>query len=327
MIVQTLTREKQMLSTIERTIATYRMFDHQEEVFVAFSGGKDSLATVLLLSQLGYRVRPLTVHTGDPLFNWQIVVECGREARFSPEVLRAGSPGVQQFLCPKDQQAVLRRLELLSKLSEGSNKGCAHCYYVKMYTLCGVVRSKGGSGIVLGQHRDDMLDSLLKCYWIDLYFSQLTKPRGIPYDGAQMKSLMAAQKEINEVVLKDLVDQELAATDEPFVEKGALPDGIRILRPLGEVPEEDIVAYLRSRRLGPTGDQCSFKKSWTKTTKAFRLIVHDDRELRAQRDPGLDSRLFEFALMGLTEEGTWRFRPRNTRDKNYPGFKPFIRKL
>lgn len=317
--------EDHLLKTVENTISMYKMFpDTNNPVFVAFSGGKDSLVTMLLLSKLGYRVYALTVNTGDELFNINSLQE--REFPFKVEVLEARSILNFSALTDKEKEELVWRLQYLDSLPKDSNLCCTHCYFVKMYTLYGDVKSRGGTAIVLGQHKDDMIDSLLKCYWADKYYNIVTKIEGLPYDGARMIDLMKKCQEIDLEYLRLMVKKELAATDEPFVEDNTLPDML-VVRPLGAISERDIVSYMNFFSLKPAKEGCVFKNNWSDTTKAFRLIVHEDYLRRVHLQPQLEEKLFELVLSGLSSRGTWLFRPRNSRHKNYPGFKTYIKKL
>lgn len=319
--------EERLLQTVKKTISTYGMFRDDDIIYLAFSGGKDSLVAGILLEKLGYTVDRFTVDTGDPLFDKKSLTTNARQAVANTEIIRAGAPDSLGYMTREEQREVLWRQKYLRSLPKDSNTSCTHCYYVKMYTLCSVVRNRHGSAVVLGQHRDDMIDSLLKCYWVDLYYREITRPKGLPYDGVLMKQLMNRHTKIDLAGLMELVERHLAGTDEPFVEKSSLPSGIRILRPLGEVSENDIVEYVRLIGCKVSGDFCTFKHNWTPRTRAFRLVVHDDIKRRARANPGLEEELFVLALMSLTDAGTWTFRARNARGKNYPGFKPFIKKL
>jgi len=304
------------------------MFENSPRtVFIGFSGGKDSLVTALLLAKLGYLVHDLVIDMGTSLYDLSELREKSFNKGVKREIISVRNPAILNFLTNQEREDVLWRLNFLESLPKDSNSGCTHCYFVKMYVLYAVAKSRQGSSVVLGHHKDDMICSLLKCYWIDIYYKKFTKPHGIPYDGARMLGFMEERKEIDLAYLRDLVDNKLAATDEPFVEDETLPNGIKIYRPLGEVSVRDIVAYLETVGLRAAREACVFKNNWTATTRSFRLIVREDYHKRLSQKPELENELFKLALLELSDKGTWLFRPRNTRDRNYPGFKPFIKKL
>jgi tRNA(Ile)-lysidine synthase TilS/MesJ len=48
-----------------QTIQKYIMFNPELPVPVGFSGGKDSAATIFILNELGYDVRPVIIERGD----------------------------------------------------------------------------------------------------------------------------------------------------------------------------------------------------------------------------------------------------------------------
>jgi len=64
-----------MKKKVEESIRKYQMLSKNNPVPVGFSGGKDSLAAILLLKELGYDVRPVIVDRGDILFNSRKIAE------------------------------------------------------------------------------------------------------------------------------------------------------------------------------------------------------------------------------------------------------------
>ncbi len=328
MSIRLLKLEKQMLRKTGDTISRYKMTQGSaSELCVAYSGGKDSIATVLLLSKLGYSVLPIAVDTDDPSFNRDELLSISDAIGIEPLIVAASDGDILDFLNATQQEEVRWRQGYLQELPDSSNKTCTHCYFNKMMLLYAVASRNGGGPIVLGQHRDDMIDSFLKCYWIDIYYENITKPLGRPYSGAAMIDLMERHERIDMTRLRALVESGRAATDDPFVETDSLPGGVGICRPLGSIPEADIVEYMELKQIKPAGNLCRFKTAWSPEGRAFRLIVHEDFDRRRQMAPGLEAEILKLLLLGIDDSGTWVRRPRNTREEDYPGFKPFIKKL
>ena len=91
--------ENRLLKTIEKTIATYKMFENSPRtVFIGFSGGKDSLATALLLAKLGYLVHDLVIDMGAGLYDLSELREKSFNKGVNREIISVRNPAILNFL-------------------------------------------------------------------------------------------------------------------------------------------------------------------------------------------------------------------------------------
>lgn len=319
--------EEELLENVEATISKYKMFRRCKNIFIAFSGGKDSLVSATLLSKLGYSVFPIAIDMGDPLFDSKLLEKIAMNSALNVEIIKARDLTYLRNLSEDEQLEVKWRLKFLDSLPKNSTASCTHCYYVKMYMIYNFVKTIGGKAIVLGHQKNDMINSFMKCYWINLYYETITKVKGIPYKENLMLNIMKMNKKIDIKHLKALVERKIAGTDEPFVEKNKFTCDIKIYRPLGSIPERDIIEYVNRLGLKIAGHFCSFMQNWTEKKNGFRQMVHNDIIQRINDNPELEEKIYELILMGLTKEGTLRFRPRNNREKDYPGFGRSVKKF
>ncbi|BAT72391.1 conserved hypothetical protein [Thermosulfidibacter takaii ABI70S6] len=132
--------------TVLDTIKQFSMFTHEDEVVVAVSGGKDSLALLYLLNKLGYRA-----------WGYHIDLGIGEYSRISTEKVVAFS---KQFGIEVVVETVVGELgygiDELSKLV--SRKPCSLCGMVKRYMMN---RAAKGKIIATGHNLDDEAASLV----------------------------------------------------------------------------------------------------------------------------------------------------------------------
>jgi hypothetical protein len=259
---------------------------------------------------------------GDPLLSRQYIEQMAVSIDKKIDILDARNPNTFSMLNKEHQDNIAASFSILDALPFGEIC-CTPCYFVKVSAISGLIKQGNASFISLGHHKDDMIASMLKCYWTDLYYRRITLVDGTPYDGQRMAVFMGQQKKIDLTHLRNLVDMGLAATDEPFVEYPL--SNTKIIRPLGEISERDIIEFTKPLLNDTHRIDCTFKKN--AMLGSFRNLVHRDYHNRLHVDLGLEEDLFKLVLLGINGDGTLRFRPRNQREKNYPGFKPFIQKI
>lgn len=68
---------------VNRAIADFSLFNRQERLLLALSGGKDSLALLWLLQNLNFRVEALHVHLGIKDFSYASLRVCQRHCRLA----------------------------------------------------------------------------------------------------------------------------------------------------------------------------------------------------------------------------------------------------
>jgi len=303
------------------TIEKYRMIgDKSLPIPIAFSGGKDSLTTILVMRELGYDVRPVIVNRGDdPAFNpYQIAEVLKMRKGMEADILHLRD---EKFLFDIGEftsgqiQACLNRVDNL-----GFNESmCTPCYNARTLALIAYTRKCGADVFVIGQHLTDMLTTLMKCYWTERYYLELTKPQGVAYDGYKMADFIDANSidlQYIEVMAKD----GRATTDDPPVEN--IAEGIRLIRPLSGVKERDIANF--AGNYPHTSTNCTWRE---RMPWPFRLLVQRDLYKRIAVNPEIEDFLSQLVLMNINIDGTLKNRPRNLREELYPGFKPFIKKF
>jgi tRNA(Ile)-lysidine synthase TilS/MesJ len=310
-----------IVATTALTIEKYCMIpDKSRPVPVAFSGGKDSLTTILILQELGYDVRPVIVNRGDdPAFNPDQIAEAlkvrkGTEA----DILHLRDPKYLDGICQFAANKIKGNLFKVDHLGPNESM-CTPCYNARTTALIVYAQRLRAQVFVIGQHLTDMLTTLMKCYWTEKYYLTFTKPQGLAYDGYRMADFIATSN-IDLQYAEEMAKNGRATTDDPPVEN--ISEQVRLVRPLSEVKERDIALLAGNYPHSSTNCTWRERMPWP-----FRLLAQRDLYKRIATDPEIEDFLFKLVLMNLNDDGTLKHRPRNLREEFYPGFKPFIEKF
>ncbi|MDD5254364.1 MAG: hypothetical protein PHG05_04705 [Candidatus Nanoarchaeia archaeon] len=310
--------KEKLVSRVEKTIQKYHMLNKSSIIPVAFSGGKDSATTIFILKELGYNVVPLIIDKGDdPAFDSEKIVQSSNPFHINPEIIHLNNKDYLNQIDPLFAPKIKINLKKLKNLKEGEAQ-CTPCYNARTWALIERTIHYNADAFVIGQHKHDLITSLMKCYWTEIYYLNITKNTGKAYDGNLMKELINNEK-IDLLHLEKMVDEERASTDDPPVEH--IYNNIKLVRPLVDLNEKEIIGYIGD--FPSQSSNCTYRET---EPRPFRLLVQWDLDRRINENPALEGILFELALQGLNEDGTLKFRPRNKREELYPGFKPFIEK-
>jgi tRNA(Ile)-lysidine synthase TilS/MesJ len=304
---------------VKKTVEKYRMFSKDKPVPIGFSGGKDSTTNVIVLKEMGYDVRPIIVDRGDdPRFNSKKIASILYEKTgIEADILKLREADFHKTISPDASEVIKKYLHKIDNIGKDETL-CTPCYNARTVAMKEFAKSIGSPSFAIGQHKTDMVTSLMKCYWTEKYYYAFTKTKGIPYDGFRMKDFIE-RNEIDLDYLEKMVEQGRATTDDPPVE---IIGDIKLVRPLEAVSEREIKSFIGN--YPHESNNCSYRE---KEPRPFRLLVQFDLEKRTEEKPELEDVLYELVLRGLKEDGTLKYRPRNKRDLLYPGFKTFIRKV
>lgn len=140
---------KRLLRQVETALNTYHMHEVSGRWLVALSGGKDSYGLLAILLELQARgvlkqdILACNLDQGQPNFPKEIL----------PNYLE--SLGVAHRIEYRDTYSVVT-----DKVPEG-NTYCALCSRLRRGHLYRIAREEGCSAVVLGHHRDDVLETFL----------------------------------------------------------------------------------------------------------------------------------------------------------------------
>ncbi len=134
----------------QRTIEKYHMFQPQDRILVAVSGGKDSLALWDVLTQLGYKADGLYIGLG--------IDEGTRYSELSLEAIRkfmAERPGLRLNIVDMKESYGETIPELAQRTRRGRGKPCAVCGLSKRHIMNEVALREGYDVLATGHNLDD----------------------------------------------------------------------------------------------------------------------------------------------------------------------------
>jgi uncharacterized protein (TIGR00269 family) len=142
---------------VERFIAKYRMFTHDEKILVAVSGGKDSLSLWDILHRLGYHADGLYICLG---INSSTSLRAGGGVNYSAESQRlceefAAQHGLTLHIVNVQEQMGKTIPELADSTQRGRGKPCSVCGLVKRHEMNRVARDFGYDVLATGHNLDD----------------------------------------------------------------------------------------------------------------------------------------------------------------------------
>jgi len=162
------TKEK-LLDNVSYTIKKYGMLNKKFPVPVAFSGGKDSALTIFILDEPGYNVKPVIVDRGDDiLFDSEKIKDILKTKGFEANILRLRDPDYLDGICLFAAKEIEKYLNKFDNLHENESR-CTPCYNARTTALTEYALRLGSDAFVIGQHKNDMITSLMKCYWTEKY--------------------------------------------------------------------------------------------------------------------------------------------------------------
>lgn len=281
-------------------------------IVVGLSGGKDSTTLMLALRELGWEVYPVVVDMGYEGFIAEDIVENAHQLGFRASVVSPRQTAVLHQLGQGEQQRITANLRELD--SDDCVTPCGACSSTKRILLVAAANRLESNYIALGHHRDDLLATLLKDYWASQYYHNCGQ-----YDRSRFIQFVS-EKEIDFNYLSDLIKSQRASTIPLRSIAGA---GIQLIRPLGLVPEDQIISFVADRRISVFGSGCSHAIFTEQNNVGFtkREIVHSDLHRRLRESPVLAETLLTMALQTLRFDGSALFpNPRTRRNDLLPGF-------
>jgi len=312
---------EKIIDNVQFIIDKYSLLDNGETAYVGLSGGKDSVVACFILRDMGYNVIPIIVDVGDAGFDATKIKYNIDKSGFDAKIISIYDNDFINVFSENEKKDIQNKLNYLLDVPDNQS-ACTTCYNLKLTAFQQFFSKSDNGKIVIAQHKDDMITSMMKCYWTHKYYHNITKINSISYDGYLMKEYISKNKlDIN--LLSKLVKEGLAATDDPIREFPL--DNLEIIRPLARVDEETLQKYVDDISYDViNGDNsCRYRR---KEPRPFRLLVQWDLEKRLKDNPALKNTLYDYVIKGLDKRGMLKFRPRNLREVLYPGFKKFIKK-
>lgn len=240
-----------LLNKIENTINEYEIFCNRE-VYVAFSGGKDSTFLCFALKALGYKVIGVTIDIGYNL-EWNVLKRNAQKLGINIVLVTPESLKLEKS-APSIYNQIIHGLSCIKAFSSYANRTetiCTPCYNSKMLILNYWAKINGVSQIAFAHHGSDAIASLLKSffYYYDyMYCGHKCFSYSDFFKLVETMHIKIVQNN-NEETWKEFINKlstlsfkKVIGTDEP-PKKYIGNSQVEIVRPLFGVFESDIRNY------------------------------------------------------------------------------------
>ncbi len=138
----------------ERNIRKYKMFSHDDQILVAVSGGKDSLALWHVLNELGYKTAGLYLNLGiDGADNYSNLSQ-----QFAQKFAKENSLHLHIVNIKNDYGKTIP--EFAEQNRRGKSKPCSICGMVKRHTMNDIAARFDYDVLVTGHNLDDEIATL-----------------------------------------------------------------------------------------------------------------------------------------------------------------------
>lgn len=312
---------EKILKNVEEIIEKYSLFEG-EKIYVAYSGGKDSLFLCLILKELGYQVYPIIIDIG---YNsdWSIALENIRQIDISDGVL-IGLEEVNHIM-PEIMAELEENLENIKKVRRGCFKKatiCTPCHNSKMLILQRWAEINNVHFIANVHHAIDVISSLLKSFYMyidrwEYHHEEFVYENFYKLILSQKYLYSCEKDEFQKLFLYNEIIKQIYAqnvgTDEPIVQYLG-NTSIRMCRPLFGVLEKEIIDYFENQNIKIFNEsECFVTNFRDKGMLTPRELIQYELLKNAPRS--LLVCLLELAKMNLDEEGFLKFNVRNNRTK------------
>lgn len=307
------------LEAVEKIINHYFLFK-DKNVYVAYSGGKDSFFLCMILKELGYYVHPIIIDIGYNS-NWSIAER--NINSIGLEVIKLDIKYIDSEM-PEIREELEVDLDNIKRIKNGDSEKitiCTPCYNSKMLILQKWAENNNIHTVAIGHHGTDAITSLLKSFYMYLdrweYHHQEFKYDNFRKLIISQKKLFCLEKEEFLLVpvfaqLEDLIKNQKIGTDEPILQ---YLDGtsIRICRPLFGIYENEIKSYFKNQDVHFNESECFVTGYRNKNMLTPREMIQ--YELLQKASTSLLDYLLSLVKKCMNKNGYLEFNVRNNRSK------------
>ncbi len=309
--------DSSIYNKVEKCINDYSLFTKDETIFVAYSGGKDSLLLCHILNTLGYKIKPVIVDIGYNS-NWENAI--GNLKKLGIDSFVADMNYVRKNL-PETEKEVVNYFNIVKQIASKQGKTtttiCTPCYNAKYIILSALCKKFNVNKVVFGHHGTDSVTSLLKSYFMyeDRWSAghekfELNNIYNIVDKNKTLFSNAESFKEHIQPKIIELLKQEKISTNEPPKET---KNNLTLARPFFYCREEEIKKEVEKLQLTPVKSECSFvyRKKLIETSREY-IQFHLVNEYV---NDSVFNMIIDLIKPSLTLTGEVKFDARKNRDK------------
>ncbi|MCR5729862.1 MAG: 7-cyano-7-deazaguanine synthase [Ruminococcus sp.] len=306
-----------IIDKTEKSISNYGLFS-QKEVYVAFSGGKDSMLLCMVLKELGYTVNAITIDVGYNI-EWKALKYNLEWMGVNHIFLDMNYPNISNA---HKVQIVNNYKDIIRTSSNihGYETPCTLCYNSKILLLSSWAKFNNIDTIVFAHHATDAIASFLKSYY---YYKDCVTNNNSKFEYLRYLKLVKDNSALllddtnvdlwNTFIsdLKVLSQKNVIGTDEP-PKKTILNSNIQIVRPFFEVYDTEIKDYFSDKKYIFQESECIVSKLRTKKSLSPREMIHN--YFLNLTTTECQHEMMAIVKDTITLDGFFRYNVRNNRD-------------
>lgn len=301
---------KKLLDSVQSTILKFNLFGKSDLLVIAYSGGKDSLFTILILKELGYSILPVAIDLNYSS-NWSERIKAPLE-KYGINCCVISVANSFDFHFDEIIKDISPRIKYLLDLKTSNDKlktPCTQCYNIKLLSLIDYCISSGIKYIVFGHHLFDAISSFLKSY---VYYIDRWEQNNNSFGRNNIQKVIAEIKpyffkDFKEFIessfyasLKELTKERNVATDEPPKQIATFKNyNLQVVRPLLEIYEEDLVLLKNKNKIQTEKSGCGH--SLAIELQSTREMIHFG--ILKEMPSNSNSKMIFNELFGLIEYG------------------------
>jgi hypothetical protein len=272
----------ELTAAVEGTVRRYKLVAPDEEIAVAFSGGKDSIGLCLCLQELGYPFQAIAVDMGYESGWASRIAALADGLRVNVSIVDVRRPEISGIRT-SDHLQIRKRLKVLDLATAtvgSSMTPCTHCYNSKVIALDNAVQNRGLTKVAFGHHLTDACASLLKEALLRIDHAdeghEIFERANFELLVRRLASEAAEYPRTADDLIRritELVQDQRVDTDEPPRQQLRQDSGgVNIIRPLFETWEDLLIRL--ARRLMATPESSGCGHGATANTETPREMVH-----------------------------------------------------
>lgn len=308
-----------ILARVLKTIKEYDLFS-DNNVYVSYSGGKDSLFLCIVLRELGYNVLPIIIDIGYNA-DWELAINNVKQFGFNPFLLDIQY--IDKYI-PEIKLKINEYFGYVEQISKDESQkaiACTPCFNAKSLMLRAWAEKNIVKVIANGHHGTDAITSFLKSYYMyaDRWFNNNEE-----FQTQRFIQMIESEKSTYKLCLKNfqfcdtfekisaLLDKDCIGTDEPIKQYFGELD-IILCRPFFTIYEFEIKEYFHETNTIFAISECFATKYRKSNIETPREIIQ--RLITNQATDEILSCMLDIIKSSLSNSGFLLFNARNNFSK------------
>ncbi len=278
-----------------------------KDIVIGFSGGKDSTLLCIVLKELGYNVYPVMVNLGYSENDLEGFKNSYKNKGITFEILNINNKSNDISLYSNEKIKDL----INSLYYDKSNAPCTFCSQIRHIALSNYASIMNINYISYGHHKEDFITTVLKDYYIYLYYKKYGK-----YD-VEKFICFVNDNEPDFTLINSMISLQIVGTMSMKLQDNKT--NTKLIRPFVFVSECQITKCIKQLGLKPLPYSCFLQNYTNPRQQTKREIVHNKTRSLCL-DKSIAEQLTKLTFKCLNDEGVSTYNPRSNRQATLPGF-------